>query len=56
MWTVALLTGWRTRSLTTTGLDEPPSIVRSITAPASASAWRRSRAGTWKLSGSSPPP
>ena len=38
MWTVSPVSGWRTSSLSTTGLALPPSMVRSITAPAEARA------------------
>ena len=56
MWTVSPVTGWRTRSLRTTGPPPDVPTLRSITAPACASAWRRMRASTANANGSSPPP
>ena len=55
-WTASPRTGWRWRSLTSTGTPVPPSIETSRIAPECASVLRRMRASTAKCSGPPSPP
>ena len=55
-WTISPRTGWRWRSLTSTGEALPPSMLTSRIAPEWASVLRRMRASTEKCDGSPSPP